>query len=385
MNKQSTILNKALVISYSNIVRDPRVRRQVEWLQSAGWDVSTLGLGSESVSDTEHFQIQPSIMPRVLRAFWLLTLPKKRRFSVFVSKQIPKSLHHKLQSFQAIVVNEIDLLPWVEEVIREFPNLKIRHLDLHEYHQFEAPLGIPKILVKRLQQSHNWMYSLIGTIKFTSYSTVAPGIAELYKAEFGINDFQMVYNSRPYYELSPSEVNEHCIELLYHGNAQADRGLSLLLDAATKFQPRFRLNLMLTGDQNEILRLKEYSEVLGLNLHWLDPVAMEEVPNSINKFDIEIIFYPPKTPNLLYSFPNKFFEAIQGRLAVVVGESPSMLAEITRYKIGFVVHGWKPEDLSKKVNSLSTEDIRHAKFRTNQAAQMLVTSNDKGTFLRNFA
>lgn len=45
----------ALVISYSDIPRDPRVHRQIEWLTSDGWDVDVIGLGTEppvSVRDT---------------------------------------------------------------------------------------------------------------------------------------------------------------------------------------------------------------------------------------------------------------------------------------------------------------------------------------------
>lgn len=385
MKEYSHKSKAVLVVSFSNIVKDPRVRRQVEWLLSDGWDVSTLGLGDEAVQDTTHYQLLQKPIPKLIRGLVLLLFPASIRFKIFVTRGIPKQLDSYLDSFSAIVVNEIDLLPWVEQVIRTHSNLTFRHLDLHEYHQFEAPKNVPRFLIKKLESAHAWMFSLIGKIDFTSYSTVAPGIASLYESEFKIPNFELVLNSRPYFDLTPSEINPESIELLYHGNAQADRGLSLLLEAATNFDSRYKLNLMLTGDPLEIDYLMNYSKTLGINPTWIDPVPMDSVPLEINQFDIEIIFYPPKSPNLLYSYPNKFFEAIQGRLAVITGKSPSMADQIVKYGIGFIVEGWNASDLSEFVNSLSIEELKSAKLNTQAAAAEIVTSNDKKAFLKNFS
>lgn len=374
-----------LVVSYSNIVSDPRVRRQVEWLTDAGWEVTTLGLGSQEVPGTSHYQLKPREMHRFVRGIALLLTPKTWRFKFFVSSQIPVSLTNKISQFQAVVVNEIDLLPWVDQIIKMHDkSILTRHLDLHEYHEFETPAGLPRFLSARLRKNHDWMLAFVGKIEFTSFSSVAPGIAKLYEERFGLSKVQLVYNSRPHYELQPSKVQDENIELIYHGNAQADRGLELLLRAAADFESRFTLNLMLTGDPVEIERLKLVADGLGITPNWLRPVSMSEVPQRINEFDLEIIFYPPHSPNLLFSFPNKFFEAIQARIGLIIGESPSMLEEVERYDIGFVVHGWSKQNLVDTVNSITTEEVHRVKQNTMKAARQLITSNDQKAFLSNF-
>jgi len=49
---------KALVLSYSLVARAPRVRRQIQWLSSAGFEVQVWGLGPRpNVWETESNEI----------------------------------------------------------------------------------------------------------------------------------------------------------------------------------------------------------------------------------------------------------------------------------------------------------------------------------------
>jgi glycosyltransferase involved in cell wall biosynthesis len=193
-----------------------------------------------------------------------------------------------------------------------------------------------------------------------------------------------VRNAPPYEKLSPSEVDENNIELIYHGLGMWERGLKPLIESMVFVEPRFTLNLMLTGTydsvMNELLRIVD-SRGLKSRVRFIDPVPMSDVARTINSADLEVIFYEPITPNLKYSLPNKFFEAVQGRLALVIGESPSMLEIVEATKNGKVVKGWTPFELAKCINSINANELREMKANTGKIAKQLSMEAESRNFL----
>lgn len=376
----------ALVVCYSTLRNDPRVLKQIGWLVSAGYRVDTLGLGGPPDMVTKHFEIcDTKNRSRILSGLSILFLPNKAKFKFLTQTKIPEELTRSADNYDLVVVNEIDLLPWVSTVMSSSKNTKTHwNLDLHEYHEFEFPPDIPVIFRRPLRNYFAWKREMIGELAFDSYSTVASGIARLYSNEFEDLRFELIYNSKPYEALNVSEVRPDRIELLYHGLAQMERGLDVLLAATPLLDKRFRVSMMLTGPESLTRDVRKLARAYGADIEWLSPVSMSEVSERINVFDLEIIFYPPKTMNLLYAFPNKFFEAVQGRLGLVIGDSPSMREEVRRFGNGFVVRGWNPEDLANFINSLEIEDIRSAKLASDFAASQLSLEKDRKKFLAQF-
>ena len=58
---------------------------------------------------------------------------------------------------------------------------------------------------------------------------------------------------------------------------------------------------------------------------------MSELTRAINGYDFEFLFLRPDWANLEFALPNKFFEAVQGRLGIILGHSP-MMEEIVRIR-----------------------------------------------------
>jgi glycosyltransferase involved in cell wall biosynthesis len=373
---------EALVVCYSELTRDPRVLRQISWLVSDGWTVDTIGFGTKPNEVRNHFQISLREHSKFVRALALFFIPKKALFRFLSQRRVPVGVQDELETYDAFVINEIDLLPWVLqlETLQDRESKKII-LDLHEYHQYEAPPGLPSVVSSRLQKYYDWKRSLIGKIDFDAISAVALGIAERYEKEFDLETLHLVSNSKPYVEISPSEVDANQIELLYHGLAQVSRGLDVLLDAASLLNERFSLNMLLTGPTKNIEDVRLLAVKKNVRVNWFEPVEMSQVSSFINRFDVSVNFFPPQTVNSLYAFPNKFFEAIQGRLAIVIGESPSMRDVIEEFENGFVVSGWSARDLAHAINALDVEDIRKAKQNSGLAAKHLNDSEDRRRFL----
>jgi glycosyltransferase involved in cell wall biosynthesis len=377
----------ALVVCYSRLVSDPRVTRQIAWLVQAGWTVDTVGFGP--VPDPRvrrHYPLAPhrgiARTPLGRLALHVL-LPNAARFRALDGALIPTGLEAEGRAgYDLVVVNDLDLLPWAERAVPDLLRPGGRaHLDVHEYHRWEGH-GVAAIPRRVLFAGfHRWLVRFVGSPVFTSRTTVAPGIAELYARDFGVALPTIVRNSPDEVVQDPSDVDPRRIELLYHGNPDLSRGLPVLIEAMRLLSDRFHLTLMLTGDEGAVRPLREMAADLGSRVDIVPAVPMAEVARAINRYDLEVIFYPPNSPNHLFSFPNKFFEAIQGRLGVVVGESPSMADVVRHYGNGTIVDGWTAADLARTLEEATSDDIRAFKRAADRASHEINSASEGRAFL----
>ncbi|MGV3638633.1 MAG: hypothetical protein ACO1NQ_13415, partial [Flavobacteriales bacterium] len=106
------------------------------------------------------------------------------------------------------------------------------------------------------------------------------------------------------------------------------------------------------------------------------PVPPAEVPRTIGQYDIGIHRLPPGIPNYEYALPNKLFDYIQARLAIVVSPSRSMGELVRRYDLGVVAAGHLAEDLAAAVRSLTPERIAACKRNAHQWAYGLSSAGN---------
>lgn len=376
----------ALIVSHSVLISDPRIRRQIDWLTGAGWTVDTLGFG---IKPDEHVRAHyvlgepsPLLRPTIVKALVHLSLPPATQFRLLGESRVPRSLRSlaRAGAYELVVFNELELAPWARDTRIFGPNRPTRaHLDLHEYHPESRRVDS---LARRLTARRSrWTWRLIGHPAFSSRSTVASGIAELYAQELDIPVPALVRNSPPAEDLSPRPTDPHDIRLLFHGMASRVRGLGEIVAAMRQLPERFSMTFMLTPNQEIIDELRDSIADLP-RVRIVDPAPMRELARRVNEYDLEIIFYPPRSLNYHYALPNKFFEAVQGRIGVVIGESPMMTELVRQHRNGLIVEGWTASDLAAAIGRLSAEDVDRFKQGAHHAAMVLNAEAEGAEFLR---
>src|SRR5690606_15100504 len=108
---------------------------------------------------------------------------------------------------------------------------------------------------------------------------------------------------------------------------------------------------------------------------------MLEVASRLNEYDLEIVFYPPRSTNVRLALPNKAFEAIQGRLGLIIGHSPMLEDIVQEYGNGVIVDGWDGADLGHALASLTPADVRRIKGASDSAARVLNAEREGKVFL----
>ncbi len=205
--------------------------------------------------------------------------------------------------------------------------------------------------------------------------TVSNGLRQCYRESFGA-EATLLRSVPNFAELAPTPLAEGRIRLVHHGVANANRGLDQLIKMTRLLDDRFSLDLYLTGRSAAVSRLKQLaSRFEKVTIH--PPVPFEAIIPTLNAYDVGIAFYPPIALNLKYCLPNKFFEFIQARLAVVVGPSPDMAELIEEYAIGLVTDDFDFATLARQLNALDAAAISEAKARSHEAAQELCFEREK--------
>lgn len=359
------IMNKPsiLVLSFSDLDRDPRVNRQVRTLAEK-FSVTFAGFGTGKDLAVRFIELNffpNSVIYKIKKAIQLIFRCEER----FYWAQPPvRSALEKLKGerFDLIVANDIDSLPLALKLANESPV----YFDAHEYH----PREFEDRLSWRIFQQPYKKYLCAQYLKNASVmTTVCQGIAEEYQKKYRV-DVDVVLNVPDYQEISPSVIEGGKIRLVHHGAAISSRNLEEMIDMFEFLDDRFSLDFMLVpSDARYFADLKKRAERYP-EIRFIDPVPMTKIVESINCYDLGVYILPPTSFNNEYALPNKLFEFIQARLGVAIGPSPEMARIVKEQNIGVVATSFSAKDLAHALNGTSLEDIKVMKNNAAKSAKI---------------
>jgi hypothetical protein len=207
-----------------------------------------------------------------------------------------------------------------------------------------------------------------------SMTTVSAGIAGEYKKLTGVSS-TVVTNAPAFADLAPTPVHEP-VWILHHGGAQPGRGLKEMLRVAQLLDERFTVDFVLAentpGYREALMRRARATS----NVCFPPARPMHALVEMANEYDIGMFLIPPMNLNQRYVLPNKFFEFIQGRLAIAIGPSQEMARIVQQFGCGIVADDFKPETLAAALNALDDEAIAALKRASDTAARELTAEGN---------
>lgn len=356
---------------------NPRPRRIIELFKGEGFvvDVASFALEGELNFDA-HYEIRrPSLKRRykILRKLVGVTglLFPFEGIQKYLSdlrwgfKDLARQLSK--QHFDLIVVEDIYLLPFAFQIkgnakiimdAREFYPEELGHSLF--WNVTERPMRV-RICKKYLKQCDAVM-------------TVSEGLAKRYEDDFGVKPFLL--RSMPnFQEIVPSPMEEGRIRIVHHGVANRDRKLENMIDIMYRLDERFELDIYLTGTTAYVEELRDRAKDHA-KINFLKPVPFKDIIPMLNRYDMGFCYLEPTTFNLEHCLPNKFFEFIQGRLALIIGPSAHMIPLVKQYNCGFITPSFRTDEVAAYLNSLTAPDIAAAKAASHWAASALCYENE---------
>jgi hypothetical protein len=211
------------VISFTDLKRDPRVRRQIDALRGSH-SVIAAGTGDPELPDVRFVGCQRA--PRTIRrklteAFDLLAHRYEAHYARLAHV---RDLGGKLvgTAFDVAIANDVEALPLALDLAGSRPVI----LDAHEY----APREVEERLLWRVFKQGHAHYLCRTYLKRTARMiTVSDGIADEYARVFGVSP-SVVSNAAAAHALKPRPTQARPVRMIHHGHAMPTRGIESMIE-----------------------------------------------------------------------------------------------------------------------------------------------------------
>lgn len=361
-------MKKVLIISDSDLHKDPRILVQIDALNNL-YELSCAGrthpgdffkgnfFKMKRGSRITRFHLKNKLhICRKLKQFDKIHLCDNRVLSV-----IPELKKH---SFDLILCNDIPSLPLTYTIKNKQTKV---YLDAHEFTP-EQNEGEKSFIAKKPYLDY-LMEQFATKVDFGT--TVCKSIGDKFTNDYNFYINEIVMNLPKHRNLIPQKTNPDRIRLIHHGIATPSRKLTNLVDIVQLLDDRFSLDFYIANKSDAAFdHLKEYAKT-NKRVNFCEPVPTEKIPETLNKYDIGLYPLIPAVPNQKYALPNKFFEFIQARIAIAIWPSIEMKNILETYELGVVSKDYSVQQLAERINSLTSEDINIYKENSNKAANIL--------------
>lgn len=389
MEPKSTIKH-GLVVSFSPFQRDGRVKRQVSAL-AGQYRITVAAFGPAGESLNAHFldllardDSSYNVWRRVgkffvglapwgsmRRKFLLLVVAFLTffmpRFRYSLSVPVRRLSQHLADNYyDFVVVNDHIPLPAVSKGVS--PETPI-YLDLHEYFPGQLTRGSSRRL-------YNWPLNRWIAKNFLAVpefvTVVSDQIANLYTKRGLLDTIPTVVRNVPIAAQLEPRCNEASepIRIVHHGGFSRSRNPEVLVDAVALLGEEYELTFYLVGKVPEDF-IERARGKLGKRVHFQTPVPPHEIPSEMNQHDIGVHVLPMTSENHALAMPNKIFEFVQARLAVVVSPTPAMAEFVESSGVGKVTTGFEASDFAKTIKEIDPEALARFKRESHRLAAQL--------------
>ncbi|VEG29880.1 glycosyltransferase family protein [Actinomyces howellii] len=366
---------RLLIISFSPIVSDARVLKQVRLLTPTH-EVTTCGYGEAPEGVARHVRIPDGLVSWRLDRSALIA----RRFEDAQAGQevVAWCREHLVPgSWDAVLADDAETVPlalWLR------PAGGV-HADLHEY----APRQKEGVARWRLFVAPyvRWLCRTY-VARADSVTTVAQGLAEAYEREYGLRA-GVVTNATPYRRGEPTPVETRPgrpLRLVHSGAALPDRHLEIMVEAMGLTTRDATLDLYLTRNDPSVIEAlrAQAADLPPGRVRVIDPVPYAELIETLAGYDVGVFSIPPVSFNYRHTLPNKLFDFVQARLAVVVSPSPEMARVVTEHSLGAVTEDFTAASLARTIDALDDEAVAAGKAASHRAARTLSAEEQVGTW-----
>lgn len=353
-----TARGRLLILSFSPIISDARVLKQIAEF-STRYDVTTCGYGPAPAGVAAHIEMPRSadyqdLYGRFITLKWYDIAYWRISAVRWVREHLQRG------AYDVVLANEPEAVPvslWLK------PRWGV-HADLHEY--------TPRLneeyphWKRRIKPFHEWLCRRYVT-RADSWTTVSNGLVREYEKEFGFHA-DLVTNATPYVDLDPTPVGSP-LRLIHAGACLRNRNITTMIDAVELATTDVTLDFYLTPNHPDYLEeVKDRAaEVPGVRVH--DAVPYNQLNALLNGYDVGVHLLPPTNFNNTWALPNKLFDFVQARLAVLIGPSPEMAEYVTAHGFGVVAQDFSAEALAAAIDSLDPAGVARMKSAASAAAR----------------
>ncbi|MCX2717085.1 capsular biosynthesis protein [Helicobacter sp. MIT 21-1697] len=384
---------RILILAAANISTCPRPMRMVEVLKD-DYDISVMGIDNEDGTPmppvfikgeaAQTYEVKSFSYPSFKKRnawgevkLWINVALRRWDKLSFIPNRLAIIEHLCKESYDVVICHDLLLLPVLFAGLKKSGrkcgkknDIKVV-FDAREFYPLQNTSSLRwRLLFKR--------FNIYLCAHFASQAdvllSVSPRFCELYKEHFGLKA-HLLMSLPQYYPFEPTPINPQKIKILYHGALNRNRDIDKVIEICQYLDKRFCIDFIFTGG-TQSYRKKIQSRIAQLQsegnaVRILPPVELTQIVPFGNAYDIGLLYIPVHNHNLLATIPNKFFEYIQSRLAVLMPPLQQLQGFGDTYKNFIVAKDFAIKSLADSLNVLSSEEIEQLKCGSHAAAQEL--------------
>jgi hypothetical protein len=195
------------------------------------------------------------------------------------------------------------------------------------------------------------------------------GFARRYEADLGI-PFDVVTNAAPYVDREPTPVHDP-IKIIYTTAGARARKIELVLEAMKGAPDHIVLDLIVMPNEPEYVAELKLMGAQIPGVRFREPVQYDALVDTVAEYDVALSFIPPTNFSKANALPNKFFEAVQARVGVIIGPGPEMSPLLEKYHFGESTKDYDARSLAATLRNLTPTKVAEWKEAAHRAAPEL--------------
>lgn len=338
-----------VMVAFSAVAADARVRREARTLAEAGLRVTVLGMGDEvagepfefrsvSSSPTARTSLLPTATAITSMVRWAAGPTYVRRLRQNFLRAAGEALDH-LPPFDVVHAHDFDTLELATDYARRRESALV--YDSHEFWPGRhSPYRPTPILARRERAEERRLGS-----RASHVITVSQGIADWFARDYGWRNVTVVRNTFPRDldtapPLGPTAA-------LYAGRAMAGRDLPTIVEAASSSPVPFQIVGPVDREMRTLL-----SAAAPRHLVVKDPVGIDEVTRLMRDAGIALVTLEDTCLNHQLALPNKLFQAVQAGVPVVASDLPEIRRLVASHRLGATYRAGDPSDLVRAIHEV---------------------------------
>lgn len=329
-------MKKICIVTTRHISYNPRVLKEADALCEAGYDVTVVGINNnerQAAFDEELMRVRKWTL-RVVRfrkerkaerAYWIFLSLKQRFFLLLtkisyrggVAERAAEKGYDGLRRLARAERADFYIAHHAESLGAAYAAARCNNarfgFDAEDFHTGMNEAGAaPDKLIEWIEAKY---------LPACQYLTAASkGISEAYRDKYGVRLPLVILNVFPLEKLPVREPGNPIKFYWYSQVIGPNRGIELLLDAASRIDSPFEIHLrgkVYSDDYLNALKLRYGKPGLWERIIVHDPILSAELIRDGNQFDVGLALEPNSSVNNNLAVANKVFSYLMSRLFII--------------------------------------------------------------------
>lgn len=156
--------------------------------------------------------------------------------------------------------------------------------------------------------------------------------------------------------------------LVYAGLVREDRGLDILLKAASRL-PQVRIMIIGAGEQLQLLQSLAAELGIAERVVFHDPVPHEKLMEFLQNADVGVALIRNTCLNNYLAAPSKIYDYMMSGLAVLTSDFPALSTRVCRFRVGEVANPERIDEVYEALCRLLGPELTSMKARARRVAE----------------